>query len=89
MNQPKRMLWVLDETVFEHPKHMLRVRNRKIIAILSKKKLLNWPYGFYPFLFGKLISVCAPLAAKAPIFMWGAKIELIILPWTHKSFYWF
>ena len=36
----------LDETVtFEHPKHMFKLMDKKIIAILRKLFLLNWPYG--------------------------------------------
>ena len=35
----------LDETVlFEHPKHMFKLVDQKIIAILRKFLLLNWPY---------------------------------------------
>ena len=49
------MLWVLKRTVsmrrffyqdgsFEHPRHMFKLMNKKIIAILHSKILLNWPY---------------------------------------------
>ena len=39
------MLWVRKRTgSFEHPKHMLKLINKKIIAILRKNYLLNWPY---------------------------------------------
>ena len=30
---------------FEHPKHMFKLMDKKIIAILSKLFLLNWPYA--------------------------------------------
>ena len=30
---------------FEHPKHMFNLIDKKIIAILHKLFLLNWPYG--------------------------------------------
>ena len=30
---------------FEHPKHMFKQMDKKIIAILSSKILLNWPYA--------------------------------------------
>ena len=36
----------LDETVlFEHPKHMFKLMDKKIIAILRRIFLLNWPYA--------------------------------------------
>ena len=43
------MLWVLKRTVsmrrfFEHPKHMLKLTDKKIIAILRINFLLNWSY---------------------------------------------
>ena len=38
-SQPKHMLWVL--------KHMFKLMDKKIIAILRMLFLLNWPYGFY------------------------------------------
>ena len=35
----------LEETVlFEHPKHMFKLMDKKIISILCKLFLLNWPY---------------------------------------------
>ena len=34
----------LNETFFEHPKHMFKQMDKKIIAI--SKILLSWPYGF-------------------------------------------
>ena len=42
------MLWVLKRTVslrrfFEHPKHMLKMMDKNIIAIL-RSFFLNWPY---------------------------------------------
>ena len=41
----------LDETVlmrwfFEHPKHIFKLMDKKIIAILYKLFLFNWPYEF-------------------------------------------
>ena len=30
---------------FEHPKHMFKLMGKKIMAILRKLCLLNWPYG--------------------------------------------
>ena len=33
------------EGSFEHPKHMFKQMDKKIIAILHSKKLLNWPYA--------------------------------------------
>ena len=68
ISQPKHMLWVLKEPSqwdgsFEHPKHMIKLMDKKIIAILSWKFLLNWPYGLIvftclegPFLMSNLIS---------------------------------
>ena len=43
------MLWVLKSTVslrqlFEHSKHMVKLMDKKIIAILRKVVFLNWPY---------------------------------------------
>ena len=36
----------LDETVlFEHPKHMFKLMDKKIITILSRFILLNWPFS--------------------------------------------
>ena len=32
---------------FEHPKHMYKLMDKKIIAILRWKILLNWPYELY------------------------------------------
>ena len=40
----------LDETVlcsFEHPKHMFKLMDKKIIAILRLLFLLNWPYVYH------------------------------------------
>ena len=49
ISQTKHMLWVLKEPLrrdrsFEYPKHMFNLVNKKIIAILHKLCLLNWPY---------------------------------------------
>ena len=30
---------------FEHPKHMFKLMDKKIIAMLRKLFLLNWPYA--------------------------------------------
>ena len=44
------MLWVLSKELswwdcsFDHPKHMFNLMNKKIITILAKLILLNWPY---------------------------------------------
>ena len=39
------MLWVLKRTVsLEHPKHMFKLMDKKIIAILRKLILLNWTH---------------------------------------------
>ena len=35
----------LDEYSFEHPKHMFKLMDKKISAILRKLFLLNWPYA--------------------------------------------
>ena len=53
ISQPKHMLWVLKRTCsFKHPKHMFKLINKKIIAILRKNYLLNWPYALQaPFCF--------------------------------------
>ena len=31
----------------EHPKHMLKMMDKKIITILHSKILLNWTYGVF------------------------------------------
>ena len=39
------MLWVLKKTrLNEHPKQMCKMMDKKIISILRKLILLNWPY---------------------------------------------
>ena len=45
------MLWVIKRNVsmrasssFEHPKHMFKLMNKKIVAILRKIYFLKWPY---------------------------------------------
>ena len=41
ISQPKRMLWVLKRTVFEHPKHMFKLMGKEINAIF---RCTNDPY---------------------------------------------
>ena len=39
------MLWVLKrDSSFEHPKHMFKLMDKKMMAILCKLFFLNWPY---------------------------------------------
>ena len=49
ISQTKHMLWVFKRTAsarpfFEYPKHMFKMVDKKIIEILPKLFLLNWPY---------------------------------------------
>ena len=39
------------ESSFEHPKHMFKLMDKKIITILRWKLLLNWPYDSLPNLY--------------------------------------
>ena len=38
------MLWVLKKHLDEHPKHMFKLMDKKIITISRKLFFLNWPY---------------------------------------------
>ena len=47
---PRHMLWVLKRTVsmrrfFEHPEHMFKLMDKKIITFLRKLFFLNWLYA--------------------------------------------
>ena len=45
ISQPKHIERSHRDGSFEHPKHMFKVMDKKIIAILHKLFFLNWPYG--------------------------------------------
>ena len=37
----------LNETSFEHPKHMFKLMGKEIITILCSQIILIWTYGIY------------------------------------------
>ena len=41
------MMWGLNETPFEHPKHMFQLMAKKVITVLLSKILLNWNYDIW------------------------------------------
>ena len=61
------MLWVLKRIsmrrFFEHPKHMFKLMDKKIIAILCSKILLNWPYGYHSSSYQSftVLTLCRPI----------------------------
>ena len=59
---------------FEHPKHMFKLMDKKIITILRKSFLLNWPYGKQQSLF-ELLTWFADLILYVPVNIFSVMME--------------
>ena len=67
---------------FEHTKHMIKLIDKKIIAILRKLFLLNWPYAYTRMGFSGLIcrvkeGRLLPICDKFVCFVWFDSLRSI------------